>query len=65
MKEIMGTIYMTEKEAAKRYCLSTSWFSNARSAKAGPPFTRMVGKSKVHYELAKTDAWFKERMKDE
>ena len=53
----IDVLYITCKEACKRYGYSKSWFSQARSAKKGPPYVK--AKKKILYPVAEADAWFK------
>lgn len=62
MIEIMGTKYLTDKEASQRYGYSTAWFQKQRSLKNPPPFVKLQGRGKVYYPLEKVDQWFKENM---
>lgn len=62
MKEISGTIYMTDKEASCRYGYSQSWFRQRRYDKTGPRCFRLNNKGKTWYPLDETDRWFKENM---
>lgn len=48
--------YLNEKEAARRYELSESWFQRARRAGNGPMFIRV--RLKIYYHKEKTDEWF-------
>lgn len=62
MTEIMGNIYLTEKEASKRYGYSSSWFQKSRYEKTGPSYIRFKNRSKIWYPITETDAWFLARM---
>jgi predicted DNA-binding transcriptional regulator AlpA len=63
MIEILGKIYLTDKEAAQRYGYSTSWFQNQRCKKINLPFVKMRGKGKVYYPRDEVDKWFKDNLK--
>jgi hypothetical protein len=51
--------FITEKEAAQRYCYSASWFRKRRSLKEPPPYIKVNGK--ILYDVDVVDAWFRER----
>lgn len=56
-----GKIYITDKEAAKRYGYSAFWFQKQRSKHIGPPYMRLF--NKIYYEQDKLDEWFRKHMK--
>lgn len=56
----MENIYITEREAAERYNLSTYWFQRSRWAGNGPAFVKLPGK--VLYPVKETDEWFSSRL---
>lgn len=62
MKEILGTKYITQKEACVRFGLSSQWFERARANGTGPMYFRLRGKGPVFYDLERTDKWFKDNM---
>ena len=62
MIEIMGIKYLTEKEASRRYGMSTSWFRNKRWDKKGPSYTKILGVGRVMYPVDLTDEWFRQNM---
>gem|GEM_PF-1512672 len=62
MVNIMGKVYISDKEAAVRYGYSQGWFQKMRHEKAGPPFVKLRGKGKVYYAMEETDKWFKDNM---
>lgn len=62
MINILGTDYMTDKEASQRYGYSVSWFQKARYMKKSPAYVRFRGKGKIYYPLKETDKWFKDNM---
>ncbi len=61
MIEILGTKYITEKEASHRYGYSMAWFQKQRYLNLAPKYTRLTNsnKGRVYYPLDQTDAWFK------
>lgn len=59
MIEIMGTKYLSEKEASKRYGYSQKWFQKRRYSNLPPPYMKLQNKGKIFYPLSETDAWFK------
>jgi hypothetical protein len=61
MLEFQGKIYITDKEASKRYGYSTAWFQKQRWRKAGPPYIRLIGK--IYYVLDDIDKWFSNRLR--
>jgi hypothetical protein len=62
MVEIFGRMFISDKEASKRYGYSPQWFRLARNKKNGPGYIKMPGKGKVFYPLDETDNWFKENI---
>jgi predicted DNA-binding transcriptional regulator AlpA len=62
MINIMGKVYINDKEAAQRYGYSQAWFQNCRHKKIGPPFVKLQGKGKVYYPMDEADEWFKKNM---
>lgn len=64
MKEILGTVYISEKEAAFRYGYSASWFKLCRYKNTGPKFFKLRGKGKTWYPLKETDEWFKKNLEE-
>lgn len=63
MKCILGTDYITTKEAAERYGYSRAWFEQKRHQHEEPKYVKLLGKGKVYYPLSETDKWFEENMK--
>ncbi len=53
---VLGKVYMTDKEAAKRYAHSQSWFQRRRHDKKPPPYVKF--EHKVFYPLEETDRYF-------
>ena len=53
----MDKKFITEKDAARRYSLSTSWFRHKRLEEFGPPFVR-IGR-KILYDVEAVDQWFR------
>ena len=64
MIEMMGDQYLTEKEAAKRYGYSSSWFNRARVQGYGPRYIQLRNHGRILYPLEDTDKWFKDKMKE-
>jgi predicted DNA-binding transcriptional regulator AlpA len=62
MIEMIGSSYITEKEAARRYGYSKSWFEKKRMLNKGPRFIQLNFHGRVLYPLDETDKWFSERM---
>lgn len=62
MRKILGTTYISEKEASYRYGYSPQWFQRKRWEKKGPKFVKLEGKGKVLYPIVETDNWFKENI---
>lgn len=62
MVNIMGKVYINDKEASKRYGYSQAWFQRCRHEKIGPPFVKLRGKGKVYYQIDETDKWFRDNM---
>ena len=60
MIEVLGTRYITDKEASSRYGYSRSWFQHRRHTKLAPRFIRLEGK--ILYDISETDRWFKEKL---
>jgi hypothetical protein len=50
-------IYISEKEAAHRYCLSVHWFRRKRWFGNGPEYSKVQG-GKILYNIEATDKWF-------
>lgn len=62
MIKILGTEYITDKEAAQRYGYSQSWFQQRRCKNLPPMFVKLQGKGKVFYPLDATDQWFRQNI---
>ena len=62
MIKILGEVYISPKEASRRYGFSVQWFQSKRSKKEAPEYVRVEGKGKVFYHLDNTDAWFRSAM---
>ncbi len=62
MKEILGVVYMTSKEASSRYGYSDSWFKKRRINRWPPKFVKFNKTGKVLYPLTETDEWFKDNI---
>lgn len=62
MIEISGKIYITEKEASKRYGYSVPWFKLARKKENAPPFCRVNQTGRILYPTLETDEWFVNKM---
>ena len=62
MIEILGTKYITEKEAVNRFKYSASWFQKARYDQSSPPYVKFNGKGRVYYPLETLDNWFMQKM---
>lgn len=62
MVNIMGKVYISDKEAAQRYGYSQGWFQKKRYKKSGPPCVKLEGRGKVFYPMEETDRWFKDNM---
>ena len=62
MINILGTEYITDKEAAQRYGYSQSWFQQRRCKHLAPKFVKLQGKGKVFYPVTETDQWFRENI---
>lgn len=62
MINIMGTKYLTEKEASTRYGQSVHWFQKQRYLKKPPPYVKFQQQGRVYYPLDETDKWFKENL---
>jgi len=62
MRDILGTTYMSDKEAAQRYGYSESWFRKRRKDQIGPPFMRLTAGGKVWYPVKESDDWFQKNM---
>lgn len=62
MREIIGKMYLTEKEAARRYGYSTSWFQSRRNKHLPPTFMKISNQGKVYYPLKETDDWFQKNI---
>jgi hypothetical protein len=62
MINMLGEIYMSEKEASVRYGYSCQWFRLRRHKNIAPNFLKLEGKGKVYYSVSETDKWFKENM---
>ena len=60
MIEFGGLQYLSEKEMAKRFGYSCSWFQKARIKKIGPPFVRFHNKGKILYRADKAETYFTE-----
>lgn len=58
MIEVDGLKYITDKEAAKIYGYSVSWFQKQRRKKQPPPFIQINGKGKVYYSIDELNKWF-------
>ena len=63
MIDILGTKYITDKEAAVRYGRSQGWFRKRRMNHLEPKFVQLEGKGKVLYPTEETDKWFMDNMK--
>jgi len=63
MIDILGTKYITDKEAAVRYGRSQGWFRKRRMDNLAPKFVQLEGKGKVLYPMDETDIWFRDNMK--
>ena len=61
MFEFEGRVYLTAKEAARRYGYSLAWFEKMRFLKKKPDAIKMP-MGRVYYDLEKTDEWFREAM---
>jgi hypothetical protein len=59
MLEILGTKYITDKEASHIYGYSVSWFQKQRYNKKPPPFVKLQGRGKVYYAVDELNKWFK------
>lgn len=61
MIEILGTKYITEKEASQRYGYSRAWFQKQRYLHLSPKYTRLTSskRGRVYYPIDQIDAWFK------
>lgn len=57
MKELLGKVYITQKEASHRYGYSQSWFKLSRYNQKGPTFIQ-INHGKIYYPLEETDTWF-------
>lgn len=62
MKNILGVVYMTSKEAEHRYGYSKSWFQQRRMNRWPPKFVKLQNRGKVYYPLVETDEWFKKNI---
>lgn len=58
----MGIDFITLKEAAHRYGLSTWWFRLRNRQHKEPHAFRINGRGRIYYDMLKTDAWFKANM---
>lgn len=64
MIKILGTEYITRKEASSRYGLSIAWFEQRQHNHEEPHFIKIRGKGKAYYPLEKTDLWFRNNLKE-
>lgn len=62
MKEILGTQYLTEKEASKRYGYSMAWFSKRRYKDLPPKYVTRENSNRVLYPVKETDDWFRSNL---
>jgi hypothetical protein len=63
MIEILGVMYLTEKEAANKYGFSLSWFKlkrydSKRECRHDIPFVR-VRTGRILYPVKELDEWFR------
>ena len=62
MIDIIGTKYLTEKEATCRYGYSASWFRVARKGGYGPYYAQVRERGRILYPVVETDEWFKKKL---
>jgi antibiotic biosynthesis monooxygenase (ABM) superfamily enzyme len=62
MVTYMGEVYLTEREAAKRYNYSVYWFQKKRYEQRGPRYKKVGMSRRVLYPLIETDEWFKNQI---
>ena len=62
MIEILGKKYVTDKELARKYGFSLSWFRNQRYKKQGLPYVKITGQGKILYDVELADEWFKKNI---
>lgn len=62
MIDCLGKKYLTEKEASRRYGMSTQWFKKRRHKKLKPEYVQFVPRGTVMYPVEEVDAWFKKQI---
>ena len=60
MIDLFGKKYITDKEAAKKYSYSVTWFKMQRCKKLEPHYIKLHGR--VYYEVDVLDKYFKEKI---
>lgn len=62
MINMMGEMYLTEKEASSRYGYSIYWFRKRRFNQQAPHYMKLKEAGRILYSLEQTDHWFKQHM---
>ena len=62
MLKIVDKVYLSTKEASRRYGFSVKWFEMKRWKRLEPKAVKVAGKGRVYYPLEETDNWFRQAL---